>query len=373
MKTNKKETKKTTDQRDIDNNTLTQPIINTTNNINNNVNLKGTPLYKVNHSIYQKYTESPFNNQIMFYEENNNDTDSDHYYGDYKNNDDYDSEKDSNSVIIFDKEIHFLTDIKSIDIVFLIDTTQSMNKYLKSFKHFIRKLIKDAKQSLINYTTNILTFLRFGIVAYRDHDQENDSSSFLASVKCQLTSNESKFKSSLMDLNCQGGDDDAEAVLDGLDVVVNEIKWRKESFKLLYHILDDPAHEKELNGGVNDKYEGGCSCGKKYNKILYWIKSIGIDYKIVAANNTVKEKLKGMIDKFNAIINVDVLDAKIDIDINVECRQREDQEQEKVDNNGIKDEDQPISEHIEKESNVEERNDDDEDNYEGDFEEDDNY
>ena len=195
MKTNKKETKKTTDQRDIDNNTLTQPIINTTNNINNNVNLKGTPLYKVNHSIYQKYTESPFNNQIMFYEENNNDTDSDHYYGDYKNNDDYDSEKDSNSVIIFDKEIHFLTDIKSIDIVFLIDTTQSMNKYLKSFKHFIRKLIKDAKQSLINYTTNILTFLRFGIVAYRDHDQENDSSSFLASVKCQLTSNESKFKS----------------------------------------------------------------------------------------------------------------------------------------------------------------------------------
>ena len=175
-----------------------------------------------------------------------------------------------------------------------------------------------------------------------------------------------------MDLNCQGGDDDAEAVLDGLDLVINEIKWRKESFKLLYHLLDDPAHGKELNGGVNDKYEGGCSCGKKYNKILYWIKSIGIDYKIVAANNTVKEKLKGMIDKFNAIINVDVLDAKIDIDINVECRQREDQKQEKVDHNGIEDEDQLISEHIEKESKVEERN-DDEDNYEGDFEEDDNY
>jgi hypothetical protein len=79
-----------------------------------------------------------------------------------------------------------------------------------------------------------------------------------------------------------------------------------------------------------------------------------------------------MIDKFNAIINVDVLDAKIDIDINVECRQREDQKQEKVDHNGIEDEDQLISEHIEKESKVEERN-DDEDNYEGDFEEDDNY
>ena len=372
MKTTQKETKKNTNQRNKDNNTFTQPIINTTNNINNeNMNLKGTPLYKANASIYQKYTESPFNNQIMFYEENDNDTDSDNYYGDYKNNDDYDSDEDSNSVIIFDNEIYFLTDIKSIDIVFLIDTTQSMNKYLKSFKHFIRKLIKDAKQSLINYTTNTLTFLRFGIVAYQDHDQENNSSSYLASVKCQLTSNESKFKSSLMDLNCQGGDDDAEAVLDGLDVVINEIKWRKESFKLLYHILDDPAHGEKLNGGVNDKYEGGCSCGKKYNEILYKLKSSGIDYKIVVANNIVKENLKGMVDKFNTIIKVDILDAKIDIDINAECRQREDKEKEKGDS-GIREEDKEISEHIEGESKGEEGK-DDEDNYEGDFEEDDNY
>ena len=58
----------------------------------------------------------------------------------------YDSITDPIPVIIFDSEIHFRKDITEIDIIFLIDTTKSMNPFLKGIKRFIRKLLFDVKK-----------------------------------------------------------------------------------------------------------------------------------------------------------------------------------------------------------------------------------
>ena len=50
-----------------------------------------------------------------------------------------------------------------------------------------------------------------------------------------------------MDLKCAGGHDEPEAVLDGLNVAVNDVNWREESVKFIYHILDAPCHGKKYN------------------------------------------------------------------------------------------------------------------------------
>ena len=47
--------------------------------------------------------------------------------------------------------------------------------------------------------------------------------------------------------------DEPEAVLDGLNVAVNNVGWRDESVKFIYHILDAPCHGKKYNNIENDR------------------------------------------------------------------------------------------------------------------------
>ena len=91
----------------------------------------------------------------------------------------YNSEEDNNSIIIFDMEINFVKNVSQIDIVFLLDTTKSMNPYLKGIKRYIRKLVFDAKKSISHYLSDDFDILKYGLVAYRDHDQEGLENSYV--------------------------------------------------------------------------------------------------------------------------------------------------------------------------------------------------
>ena len=84
----------------------------------------------------------------------------------------YNSEEETNSVIIFDMELNFVQKISQVDIVFLLDTTKSIKPYLKGIKRYIRKLSFDAKKSISHYLNDDYDVLKFGLVCYRDHDQE---------------------------------------------------------------------------------------------------------------------------------------------------------------------------------------------------------
>jgi hypothetical protein len=176
--------------------------------------------------------------------------------------DSYDSEKDPVSVIIFDSEINFLTDIEYVDIVFVLDTTNSMSPFFKGIKRFIRKLINDAKKTLSHYKNTNVDMLKIGIVGYKDHINTNSSyisskkseENYVSKILCDLTGNHNEFKDSLFQIKCNGGGDDAEAVLDGLNLATNGIKWRESSLKYIYHICDMPPHGSELNGNVSSIY-----------------------------------------------------------------------------------------------------------------------
>ena len=213
----------------------------------------------------------------------------------------YDSITDPIPVIIFDSEIHFRKDIKEIDIIFLIDTTKSMNPFLKGIKRFIRKLLYDAKITLSQYEVETIFLLQMGIVTYRDHDQENLS--YVSNILCDLTENKNEFRKKLYSIDVEGGKDECEAVLDGLNDAVNNINWREKSLKFIYHICGSPPHGNDINGGINDNFPYGCPCGKKYEDIILDLRGKGIDYTIVVLGNG----LDTMIAAFSKYSKIDVM------------------------------------------------------------------
>ena len=243
--------------------------------------------------------------------------------------DSYDSEKDPSSVIIFDSEMNFLTDIEYVDIVFVIDTTNSMSSYFKGIKRFIRKLINDAKKSLSHYKITNVDLLKIGIVGYKDHinniydsvsslkKSNFNNNNYVSKILCDLTGDENEFKSTLFEIKCFGGGDDCEAVLDGLNLAANKINWRENSLKFIYHICDKPPHGSELNGNVNDDFKEGCPCGLKHKNILEEIRGKYIEYTVIMLDQC----LENLIEAFSKYSKIDVMQPNIKKDKNVDDKQ----------------------------------------------------
>ena len=223
----------------------------------------------------------------------------------------FNSEEDKTSIIIFDMEINFIKNITQIDIVFLLDTTKSVNPYLKGIKRYIRKLIFDAKKSVSHYLNDDFDILNYGLVAYRDHDQEGVQGSYVSKILCDLNEDYNVFRKALYDVKCAGGDDTCEAVVDGLQEAVNLISWREDSIKLLYHICGSPCHGTAYNGVKKnkkfDKYPDGCPCGVDMKTCLKSLRGKYIEYNLIDLD----EDLKDMANKFSDYIKVELVEVNI--------------------------------------------------------------
>ena len=223
----------------------------------------------------------------------------------------FNSEEDKTSIIIFDMEINFIKNIAQIDIVFLLDTTKSVNPYLKGIKRYIRKLIFDAKKSVSHYLNDDFDILNYGLVAYRDHDQEGVQGSYVSKILCDLNEDYNVFRKALYDVKCAGGDDTCEAVVDGLQEAVNLISWREDSIKLLYHICGSPCHGTAYNGVKKnkkfDKYPDGCPCGVDMKTCLKSLRGKHIEYNLIGLD----EDLKDMANKFSDYIKVELVEVNI--------------------------------------------------------------
>jgi hypothetical protein len=224
----------------------------------------------------------------------------------------YNSEEDKTSIIVFDMEINFMKNVKQIDIVFLLDTTKSVNPYLKGIKRYIRKLLFDARKSTSHYLSDDFDILKYGLVAYRDHDQDGIQDSYVSKILCDLNDDYNVFRQALYDVRCVGGDDTCEAVVDGLHEAVNLIAWREDSIKLIYHICGGPCHGSDFNGkngGKNfDKYKQGCPCGMDLKNILKTLRGKYIEYNLIGLEDNIKEMAK----KFSEFIKVELVEANFE-------------------------------------------------------------
>ena len=285
-----------------------------TNNNNNNNNIKKEIQIEELSSINKNKTQ---NQNIINLEENSNQNktfeDEDGNLLD-PNDLSYNSEEDQNAVIIFDNEIHFTQKIEQVDMVFLLDTTKSINPYLKGIKRYLRKLIFEAKKSISHYLNDDIDVLKLGLVAYRDHDQENIENSYVSSILCDLTEDYNSFRKALYAVNCKGGDDECEAVIDGLHEAINLISWREDSIKLLYHICGSPCHGEKYksqnveNNNKYDNYEKGCPCGIEVKSTLKSMRGKYIEYSLIALD----EGIEKMAEEFSKFTKVELMYSKIE-------------------------------------------------------------
>lgn len=84
------------------------------------------------------------------------------------------------------------------------------------------------------------------------------------------------------ELDADGGDDDAEAVLDGLNDAISSTSWTPLSQKFIFHIADAPPHGKIYTEGydIGDSFPEGCG-DLKIEDIAAKINAKGVQYHLL--------------------------------------------------------------------------------------------
>lgn len=128
-----------------------------------------------------------------------------------------------------------------LDVVLVIDATSSMQ--------FVIDDVRDRLTDLVGTLQRLVPTARVGIVVYRDQGDE------YVTKWSDLSFHTSKLKSFLADITADGGGDFEEAVLEALEVAVQDLNWRKKSKRVLILVGDAPPHEwdvKSVHGLVRD-------------------------------------------------------------------------------------------------------------------------
>lgn len=133
------------------------------------------------------------------------------------------------------------------DILFLLDATGSMQKYIDQIRDSIQQicdsLVATGKWSGRN--------LRFGFITFRDHPPQEKT---YVTIVYPFDSDVGAVKSSLAKVVADGGGDGPEAQCDALADALS-VDWEDNATKIAVLITDSPPH------GINedeDKIPGGC-------------------------------------------------------------------------------------------------------------------
>jgi hypothetical protein len=134
-----------------------------------------------------------------------------------------------------------------LDIALVIDTTDSMQFVIDDVKQKLSKLVGSMQR--------MVPTSRVGIVVYRDQGDDYV-------VKwTDLSFNTKKLQDFLANINSAGGGDWEEAVKEGLEAAVNDLKWRKNSKKIIVLVGGSPPHkwdEEDVHAIVRDfRKQGG--------------------------------------------------------------------------------------------------------------------
>jgi hypothetical protein len=119
-----------------------------------------------------------------------------------------------------------------LDLVLVIDTTESMQ--------FVIDEVKEHASSLVKAIQRMVPTSRVGVVAYRDQGDE------YVTKWSDLSFKTDKLTSFISTITASGGGDWEEAVLDGVDAAIKELSWRKKSKKIIVLIGGSPPHPEDV-------------------------------------------------------------------------------------------------------------------------------
>lgn len=119
---------------------------------------------------------------------------------------------------------------KTLDLVFVIDATESMSDDVGKLRELLESFITEYLPKYPSW--------RIGLVLYKDYDED-----FLVKQACSFTTDLAVFKKALNSFHVQGGRDIPEAVYEGLDGAL-AMPWNPEADKKIILIGDAPPHPK---------------------------------------------------------------------------------------------------------------------------------
>ena len=173
-----------------------------------------------------------------------------------------------------------------------------MDPYIEAAKETVQLLAEEA-QSKIKELQTTDNFLRFSIVAFRDHPEETNE--FVTLVQDFTSAADTNIF--LEKLTAKGGGDVPEAVVDGLYAAAYNISWNANTEKMLYLIADAPAHGRKYHKLV-DNYPDGCPCGKNEEEVLTFLRKMNVQMSVIM----IKRAIKLMVELFAEHINIEAID-----------------------------------------------------------------
>lgn len=185
----------------------------------------------------------------------------------------------------------------STDLLFLIDTTGSMQGYIDAAKDQIKSIVRDLKATFLNEAE-----VRIAVVSYKDHGDKDRNIEFL-----DFVTSPDEVSSFLKDLTATGGRDLPEDVLGGIRQAVNA-SWRLES-RCLIHITDAPPHGgilHDLGRRRDDYFEHGSEPhGLTYSPLLSRLVQLSANYALLRINSST-DRMALMFSKIYASAQADV-------------------------------------------------------------------
>jgi len=159
----------------------------------------------------------------------------------------------------------------SLDVVFAVDTTGSMEPFINEVKDNILRIMEE----VFEFSQGV----RMGVIAYKDHGDEGEDEFYLTKI-LPLTFDKKEVAQFLRspDLHVGEGGDGAEAVECALYDAVN-LNWSSSTTpKAIVLVGDKPAH------GVIDSFRA-CTRMKDYRKEVEAIKTKAIKIYPILCNN----------------------------------------------------------------------------------------
>ena len=123
-----------------------------------------------------------------------------------------------------------------LDVVFVFDSTESMQDYINAVKDKINNLTRSFRK--------LVPTCRIGLVTYRDYQSD------YVTKYTPLTHGVQSLKKFLSEVKVVGGGDRREAVGEGIRVAISEMEWRKKAKKVILVIGDAPPHKQEVGKTV---------------------------------------------------------------------------------------------------------------------------
>lgn len=122
---------------------------------------------------------------------------------------------------------------EGLDLVFLIDTTASMDPFLDAAKRSVDHLITEIAALIPN--------TRLGMVAYRDRGDA------YVTRLTPISNDRYAILNFLESLEATGGGDVPEAVLTAVEVALDDLDWRSGASRVLLLVADAPPHAQEMS------------------------------------------------------------------------------------------------------------------------------